>query len=74
MGVTRRSLKAVGPTGPSADQGGRPATQLRQLSPTAGGWAVLCLLLSDHRGRAYLEWSCFGSWATLGRFEPESVL
>ena len=67
-------LKAVGPTGLSADPGGRPATQWRQPPPTAGGWAVLGLLLSDHRGRAYLEWPCFGSWATLGRFDPELVL
>ena len=67
-------LKTVGPTGPSADQGGQPATQWCQLPPTAGGWAVQGLLLSECWGRVCLEWLCFGSWATFGLFEPESVL
>ena len=40
-------LKAVGPTGPSADQGGRPATQWRQPPPIYWVWAVLGLLLSE---------------------------
>ena len=58
-------LKAVGPTGLSADPGGRPATQWRQPPPTTGGWAVLGLLLSDHQGLPCLDLIRSGSWATL---------
>ena len=36
--------------------------------------AVLGLLVLTQLGLAFLEWSERGSWATLGPFEPESVL
>ena len=36
--------------------------------------AVLGLLVLTQLVLAYLEWSELGSWATLGPFEPESVL
>ena len=63
-------LKAVGPTGWSADQGvGRPASGANrpQLLGVGLVWAW-----PEHRGRACLELFCFGSWATLGPFEHES--
>ena len=56
---------AVGSTGQSADQGGRPAYWWRPLPPTARGWAFLGLALSEHWDTACLEWIWVGSWATL---------
>ena len=45
--------------------------------PTAPSFvqqAVLGLLVLTQLGLACLEWSELGFWATLGPFEPESVL
>ena len=45
--------------------------------PTAPSFVqqvVLGLFVLAQSGLAYLEWSELGSWATLGPFEPESVL
>ena len=45
--------------------------------PTAPSFvqqAVLGLLVLTQLGLACLEWSELDSWATLGPFEPESVL
>ena len=45
-----------------------------QPPPIAAGWACLGFLLSKSCGTACLNWICFGSWATLGPFEPDSLL
>ena len=63
----RSWLKAMGPMGWPADQGGRPALPGHQPPPAAGGWACLGLLLSKSCGTACLNWICFNSWATLCR-------
>ena len=43
-------------------------------APSLVQQAVLGLLVLIQLGLACLEWSELGSWATLGPFEPESVL
>ena len=43
-------------------------------TPSFGQQAVLGLLVLIPLVLACLEWSELGSWATLGPFEPESVL
>jgi len=43
-------------------------------APSLVQQAVLGLLVLTQLGLAYLEWFELGSWATLGPFEPESVL
>ena len=53
---------------------GRSACQVGQPPPSFVQQAVLGLLVLTQLGFAYLEWSELGSWATLGPFEPESVL
>ena len=45
---------------------GRPGWSAdRPMVPTVGSWAVLGLLLSDHRGVPSLDLITCGSWATL---------
>ena len=67
-------VEAVGPTGLvgrpgwSADGPGAPAV------PSFVQQAVLGLLVWSTLGLAYLDFIWVGSWATLGPFEPESVL
>ena len=67
-------VEAVGPTG----QLGRPGWSAGPLeAPTTPNFfqrAVLGLLLSDHQGLPCLDWIWVGSWATLGPYEPESLL
>ena len=46
----------------------------RPTAPSFVQQAILGLLVLTQLGLAYLEWSKLGSWATLGPFEPESVL
>ena len=58
---------------------GRPSYRSVDLpgGPTAPSFvqqAVLGLLVLTQLVLACLEWSELGSWATLGPFEPESVL
>ena len=43
-------------------------------SPSFVQQVVLGLLVLAQSGLTCLEWSELGSWATLGPFEPESVL
>ena len=70
----RVEVEAVGPTSLigrprwSADDPGAPTT------PSFVQQAVLGLLVLTQLVLACLEWSKLGSWATLGPFEPESVL
>ena len=55
-------------------QVGRSAYQVGPTAPSFVQQAVLGLLVLTQLGLACLEWSELGSWATLGPFEPESVL
>ena len=50
------------------------ACQVGQPPPSFVQQAVLGLLVLTQSGLASLEWSELGFWATLGPFEPESVL
>ena len=62
-------VEAVGPMGLV----GRPA--LAANRPQLLGVGLVWASLSDPRwGLACLDLFCFGSWATLGPFELESVL
>ena len=58
----------VGRPGWSADGPGAPT------APSFVQQAVLGLLILTQLGLACLELSELGSWATLGPFEPKSVL
>ena len=72
--ATHGEVEAVEPTGLvgrpgwSADGPGAPT------APSFVQQAVLSLLVLTPLVLACIEWSELGSWATLGPFEPESVL
>ena len=61
-------LRRWGPRAWSADGPGAPTT------PNFLWWAVLGCLVRIPLVLARLEWFELDSWATLGPFEPESVL
>ena len=65
LGEPPLGANAKPPCSGSADQGGGPTGPWHQPPPTAGGWAFLGLLLSDHRGLPCLDLIRSGSWATL---------
>ena len=73
----RRRNKAVGPMGWPAGHPMAPTAPKLLLVGLSGPPLVQKMrhnLSSLVLLRFFLHWFCFGSWATLGLFEPESML
>ena len=67
-------VKAVGPTGLAGQPGWSADGPGAPSAPNFLWWAALGCLVRTPLVLARLGWSELSSWATLGPFEPESVL